>query len=61
MFFTFPGELMIRMLKMISLPLLIANVVTSIFSLDLKSNGIISLRILVYVMTTTFAAVIIGM
>jgi Na+/H+-dicarboxylate symporter len=55
-----PGEVFLNMLKMIIVPLIIFSVMTGIGSLDFKSSLSLLWRTLVYYMSTTFAAVILG-
>lgn len=56
----FPGELLLNMLKMIVLPLIVASLITALSSLDSTSAGRIGRRVLVYYLTTTICASIIG-
>lgn len=59
-YFTFPGDLLLRMLKMIILPLVICSIITGVSSLDQSVSGKLGLRAIVYYMSTTFIAVVIG-
>ncbi|XP_048483986.1 excitatory amino acid transporter [Plutella xylostella] len=60
MYFQYPGELFLRMLKSLIVPLLVSSIVSAIGSLDLSLSGKVGLRAIVYYMTTTVCAVILG-
>lgn len=56
----FPGDLLLQMLKMLILPLIVSSLVSAMASLDLQQSGRIGLRAVVYYITTTLFAVIMG-
>ena len=62
----FPGDLLMNMLKMNSkitkgiIPLVVSSLVSSLAFLDAKATGRMGLRAVIYYLTTTLCAVIIG-
>ncbi|XP_052066157.1 excitatory amino acid transporter 1-like [Mytilus californianus] len=54
------GEMYIRMLKMMIVPLMVSSIITATASLDLKANGKISVVCLVYTMVCNFLPSILG-
>uniref|UniRef100_A0A3B3D205 Amino acid transporter n=1 Tax=Oryzias melastigma TaxID=30732 RepID=A0A3B3D205_ORYME len=59
-YFGFPGELLMRMLKMVILPLIISSMITGVAALDSEVSGKIGLRAVTYYFSTTIIAVILG-
>lgn len=56
----FPGDMFLRMLKMLILPLIIASVISALASLDSTVSGKIGMRACAFYMTTTVIATITG-
>lgn len=56
----FPGELFLRMLKSLIIPLLTASIICAVGTLDLSLSKKIAARSIIYYATTTFLAVILG-
>ncbi|XP_009876767.1 PREDICTED: excitatory amino acid transporter 3, partial [Apaloderma vittatum] len=59
-YFSFPGEVLMRMLKLIILPLIISSMITGVAALDSSVSGKIGLRAVIYYFCTTVIAVILG-
>uniref|UniRef100_A0A8C9VDE9 Amino acid transporter n=1 Tax=Scleropages formosus TaxID=113540 RepID=A0A8C9VDE9_SCLFO len=59
-YFGFPGELLMRMLKLIVLPLIISSIITGVAALDSRISGRIGLRAVAYFLSTTVIAAILG-
>ncbi|KAK7938568.1 hypothetical protein WMY93_001894 [Mugilogobius chulae] len=57
---SFPGEILMRMLKMLILPLIISSLITGLAGLDARSSGRMGSRAMVYYMTTTVIAAVLG-
>nr|XP_045609852.1 excitatory amino acid transporter-like isoform X2 [Procambarus clarkii] len=60
MLVSFPGEIMMRMLKMLILPLIISSIITGLSCLDTGSSGKMGSRALCYYFTTTIMATCLG-
>lgn len=61
MYVNFAGDLFLRMLKSLILPLIVSSLISAIASLDLSLSSRIAARAIAYYLTTTFAAVVLGM
>ncbi|KAG5313787.1 EAA1 protein, partial [Acromyrmex insinuator] len=57
---SFPGELLMRMLKMFILPLIISSLISGMAQLDVQRSGRIGFRALTYYSITTILAAIVG-
>ena len=55
-----PWDLLLNMLKMLILPLVISSLISAMASLDPRAFGRMGGRAIIYYMTTTLIAVIIG-
>ncbi|XP_050077445.1 excitatory amino acid transporter [Anopheles maculipalpis] len=60
MLIAYPGELFMRVLKLMILPLVIASLISGSSSLNAKLNGKIALRTFVYFLTTSLLNAILG-
>lgn len=60
MYISFPGEIFLRMLKCLIVPLLVSSITSAIGGLDLSMSGKIACRSIVYYFITTISAVILG-
>ncbi|XP_021365019.1 excitatory amino acid transporter 1-like [Mizuhopecten yessoensis] len=56
----FPGDIMLNTLRMVSVPLVVSSIVSSLASLSMKTSGSIGLKALIYYLVTTVCAVITG-
>ena len=60
MLLSFPGEILIRILKLLVLPLIISSVLLAVAELDAKQSGKLGRRTLIYYLLTTILAAILG-
>uniref|UniRef100_A0ABM5EHZ9 Amino acid transporter n=1 Tax=Pogona vitticeps TaxID=103695 RepID=A0ABM5EHZ9_9SAUR len=60
MLISFPGDILMRMLKMLILPLVISSLISGLAGLDAKSSGRMGTRAMVYYLSTTVVAAILG-
>ncbi|XP_078481749.1 excitatory amino acid transporter-like [Ciona intestinalis] len=56
----FPGEMLMRMLKMLIIPIIVTSVITGLSNLDLKKSGRMGAHAIAYYVATTTLAVILG-
>ncbi|XP_074872327.1 excitatory amino acid transporter 2-like [Carettochelys insculpta] len=57
---SFPGDILMRMLKMLILPLVISSLISGLAGLDARASGHMGTRAMVYYMSTTVLAAILG-
>lgn len=60
MYVSFIGDLFLRVLKMLIIPLVVSSLISAVGNLDLSLSGKIGARAIVYYMATTGMAVILG-
>lgn len=60
MLISYPGELFMRILKLMILPLVISSLIAGSASLNARMNGRIALRTLVYFAATSFFNALLG-
>lgn len=56
----FGGEIFLRMLKALSLPLILSSVIAAVGTLDLKLGGKVGKRTFIFYLLTTLCAVLLG-
>uniref|UniRef100_A0A8C5JKG2 Amino acid transporter n=1 Tax=Junco hyemalis TaxID=40217 RepID=A0A8C5JKG2_JUNHY len=59
-YFSFPGELLMRMLKMLILPLITSSLMSGLATMDSKACGKMGVITITYYLWTTFMAVTVG-
>ncbi|XP_039591600.1 excitatory amino acid transporter 5-like [Polypterus senegalus] len=59
-YFQFPGELLMRMLKMLILPLVVSSLMSGLAALDAKASSRLGIITISYYLWTTFVAVVVG-
>uniref|UniRef100_A0A663F5Y7 Amino acid transporter n=1 Tax=Aquila chrysaetos chrysaetos TaxID=223781 RepID=A0A663F5Y7_AQUCH len=59
-YFSFPGELLMRMLKMLILPLITSSLMSGLATMDSKACGKMGMITITYYLWTTFMAVTVG-
>uniref|UniRef100_A0A8C8VHM7 Amino acid transporter n=1 Tax=Pelusios castaneus TaxID=367368 RepID=A0A8C8VHM7_9SAUR len=59
-YISFPGELLMRMLKMLILPLITSSLMSGLATMDSKACGKMGLITITYYLWTTFMAVTVG-
>ena len=57
----YPGELFMRLLKLMILPLIIASLITGAASLNAKMNGMIAFRTILYFIATSLISACVGL
>ena len=60
MYVNFVGDLFLRMLKSLILPLIISSLISAVANLDLSLSGKVARRAILFYLTTTFFAVVLG-
>ena len=61
MYVSFIGNLFLRMLKAIVIPLIVPSLITAVGSLNVSVSGLVGRRAVVYFLLTTFLAVFLGL
>jgi Na+/H+-dicarboxylate symporter len=59
-YFRFPGDLLMRMLKCLIIPLITSSLIAGLGGLDTRASGKMGLYAVIYYMTTTLLAVMLG-
>ena len=60
MYFAFPGDLLMRMLKALIIPLVVSSLISGLAGLDARASGKLGLYAIIYYLTTTLLAVLLG-
>ena len=60
MYVSYIGEIFLRMLKALTLPLIVPSLITAVGSLDMSLSGRVGGRAITYYLTTTMVAVVLG-
>ncbi|CAL1546345.1 unnamed protein product [Lymnaea stagnalis] len=60
MYLKFLGEILMNMLQLLILPLIVSSLISGLTSLDTRSSGKLGARAILYYLTTTLSAVILG-
>lgn len=60
MYLQFPGDVFLRMLKCLIVPLLVSSITSAIGALDLSLSKRIAIRSIIYYFVTTVCAVVLG-
>ena len=58
---SYPGELFMRLLKLMILPLVIASLITGAASLNAKLNGKMAVRTIIYFLSTSLLSSLVGL
>ncbi|KAM7423885.1 hypothetical protein PAMA_000313 [Pampus argenteus] len=61
LYISFPGEILMRMLQMVTAPLIVTSVITGVSGLNVGTSRRIAVRAAVYFVSTTLMSVITGM
>ncbi len=57
----FPGELLVRMLRMLVLPLIVCSLIVGLAGLEQHASGRVGRRAVIYYLSTTFIAAVLGL
>ncbi|KAM4577091.1 excitatory amino acid transporter 3-like [Odontesthes bonariensis] len=60
-YIAFPGELLMQMLQMISIPLIVTSVISGVSSLSVKASRKIAARTILYIASSNLMAVVLGL
>ena len=59
-YFRFPGDLLMRMLKCLIIPLIVSSLIAGLGGLDTRASGKMGLYAIIYYLSTTILAVLLG-